>query len=154
MSKIKEYEEIINKIAHEKGYETNISLLPSNRRDLGEFQVNDAMTLAKTYHKNPREIAEEIKSELEKNSNFTNLNIAGAGFINVSLSDEALVNYINEIKDDIRLNYDLMKAKTILIDYGGANVAKALHVGHLRSANIGEALKRLAKLLGYDHFFF
>ena len=107
------------------------------------------MQLAKKYHKNPREIAEDIKEKLEELNIFTNINIAGPGFINVSLSDEFLINIIEKMSTDIESNIDKQEKKTIVLDYGGANVAKALHVGHLRSANIGEALKRLARLLGH-----
>ena len=148
MSTFKNLEKEINEIVKNKGYDTDVTLSLSNRPDLGEFQVNDAMKLAKIYHKSPVEIANNIKDGLDLNDNFTNVNIAGAGFINISLSDKALINFINEIKDDQNSNIDKMEPKTILLDYGGANVAKALHVGHLRSADIGEALNRLAKLLG------
>lgn len=149
MSAFNNLEEKINIIVKNIGYDTDITLSLSNRPDLGEFQINDAMKLAKIYHKSPVEIANSIKSELDKDDSFTNINIAGAGFINISLSEKALVQFINEIKDDINNNIDKMEPKTILLDYGGANVAKALHVGHLRSANIGEALNRLAKKLGH-----
>ena len=148
MSYFKKLEKEISNIFKSKGYDTDITLSLSNRRDLGEFQINDAMRLAKLFHKNPQEIANAVKEGLEKNDNFTNVNIAGAGFINISLSDKALSEFINEIKDDLNNNIDKEEEKTILLDYGGANVAKALHVGHLRSANIGEALNRLAKTLG------
>ena len=150
MSKIKEYEEEINKIVEEKGYETNISLLPSNRRDLGEYQINNAMQLTKIYHENPRDIAAKIVTELEKDNRFTNINIAGPGFINISFSDQYIYDFLNEIHEDVHNNIDKKEPKKIIVDYGGANVAKALHVGHLRTGNIGEALKRLALLLGYD----
>ena len=148
MSAFKKLESEINEIVKNLGYDVDITLSLSNRPDLGQFQVNDAMKLAKMYHKNPVEIANEIKNELDKNDNFVNVNIAGAGFINISLSDKALINFINGIKEDVQNNIDKMEPKTILLDYGGANVAKALHVGHLRSADIGEALNRLAKILG------
>ena len=149
MSQFKKIEKIINEIVNKKGYDTDVVLSLSNRPDLGEFQINDAMKLAKIYHKNPIEIANDIKEELDKNEYFTNVNIAGAGFINISLSDKALIDFINEVKDDTDKNIDKMEPKTIFLDYGGANVAKALHVGHLRPANIGEGLKRLAKLVGH-----
>lgn len=106
--------------------------------------------LAKKYKKNPRDIALEIVSKLEELEEFTNVNIAGPGFINVSFSDESLINYMNELLSEIDINIDKLESKKIIIDYGGPNVAKTLHVGHLRSANIGESLKRLAKVLGYD----
>lgn len=142
--------EIIN-IVKKAGYdEENITLLPSNRKDLGQFQLNEAMTLAKKYHKNPQVIAEDIKKVLQEDSRFTNVNIAGPGFINISLSDNYLIEFLNKINKDVTINIDKRPSKKIILDYGGANVSKALHVGHLRSADIGEALKRLARLLGYE----
>lgn len=150
MSIIKELEKQVEKKIEESGYEIdNFKLQVTNRPDLGEYQINDAMQLAKKYHKNPREIAEDITEKLEELNIFTNINIAGPGFINVSLSDEFLINIIEKMSTDIENNIDKQEKKTIVLDYGGANVAKALHVGHLRSANIGEALKRLARLLGH-----
>ena len=151
MSILKELENSLKEIIKNAGYdEESIYLEPSNRRDLGEYQLNDAMQLVRTYHKNPREIAQDIVNELEKDSRFTNINIAGPGFINFSLSNEYTYSFLNKINEDIYNNIDKKSPKKIVIDYGGANVSKALHVGHLRSANIGEALKRLAILLGYD----
>lgn len=151
MSLLKEFEESLKTIVKNAGYEVeNLSLETSNRKNLGEYQLNDAMQLAKTYHKNPREIAEEIVKEIEKDDRFTNINIAGPGFINISLSNKYKLEILNKMNKDVHSNIDKKEKKRIIIDYGGANVAKALHVGHLRSANIGEALKRLAILLGYD----
>lgn len=151
MSIIKELNEDISKLVKEAGYEAeNLVLQPSGRRDLGEFQLNDAMTLAKTYKKFPRIIAEDIIKVLEQDNRFTNLNIAGPGFINITLTDKYLGELLTKIYENKNLNIDKRPRKKIILDYGGANVAKALHVGHLRSANIGEALKRLATLLGYE----
>ena len=151
MSIITNLEKEIKESIKNAGYELdNFSLQLSSRPDLGDYQINDAMTLARTYHKNPHQIAEDIKNELEKSPKFTNINIAGPGFINISLKDEYLVDVLNMIKEDINSLIDKKEPKSIVLDYGGANVAKALHVGHLRSANIGEAIKRLATLLGYN----
>ena len=151
MSIIKELNQDIKKIVEKSGYKVdNLLLQPSGRRDLGEFQLNDAMNLAKEYKKSPRIIAEDIVRELEKDGRFTNLNIAGPGFINITLTDEYLGQLLTQIYEDKSLNIDKREKRTIILDYGGANVAKALHVGHLRSANIGEALKRLATQLGYE----
>ena len=151
MSLLKELELEIKDTVKKAGYEVEkLAMEESNRKDLGEYQLNDAMQLAKEYHENPRSIAEKIKNELEKNPHFENINIAGPGFINISLSDEYIVEILNRMNQDIFSNIDKKEPKKVIIDYGGANVAKALHVGHLRSANIGEALKRLANLLGYE----
>lgn len=151
MSIIKDLEKDIKSIVEKSGYQVeNLILQPSGRRDLGQFQLNDAMNLAKVYKKSPRVIAEDIVKELEKDNRFTNLNIAGPGFINITLTDEYLGSLLTKIYEDKSLNIDKREKKTVVLDYGGANVAKALHVGHLRSANIGEALKRLARTLGYE----
>ncbi len=151
MSIIKTLTKDLKEIVSQAGYEVeNLILQPSGRKDLGQYQLNDAMTLAKKYGKNPRMIAEDITKELEKDKRFTNINIAGPGFINITLTDEYLVDAINKISTNIEENIDKEEQKKIIIDFGGANVAKALHVGHLRSANIGESLKRLARLLGHD----
>ena len=151
MSIIKKLTQDLQEIVKQAGYEVeNLVLQPSGRKDLGQYQLNDAMTLAKKYGKNPRMIAADITKLLEQDNRFTNINIAGPGFINITLTDEYLVEVLNKISKDISLNIDKEDPKKIVIDFGGANVAKALHVGHLRSANIGEALKRLARVLGHE----
>ncbi len=151
MSLIKTIEKEIKNTIESSGYSLeNFVLQPSSRPDLGQYQINDPMVLAKKYGKNPRDIANDIVKELENDKRFTNINIAGPGFINISLTDEYLTELLNMINTDITSVIDKKEPKKIILDYGGANVAKALHVGHLRSANIGEALKRLATLLGYE----
>ena len=150
MSIIKNLTKDIEKIIKDAGYEIeNLKLAASGRRDLGEFQINDAMNLSKKYHKNPREIAEYIVKELEKDKRFTNINIAGPGFINISLDNKLLSEEITKLGNNPELNIDKLDPRKVIIDYGGANVAKRLHIGHMRTANIGEALKRLANKLGY-----
>ena len=140
----------IDNILKKLGYNDEVVLNVSNRPDLGDYQYNGCMKLAGIYKKNPRSIAEEIVSELEKINYFTNINIAGPGFINLTIKDEVLVNYINKVIDDFEINtYKEEESKTIFLDYGGANVAKALHSGHLRSPNIGEAVKRLCEAVGH-----
>ena len=151
MSILKELKKDIKESIKKAGYEVEtLAIETSNRKDLGEYQLNDAMQLAKKYKENPRVIAEKIVSELEKDKRFTNLNIAGPGFINITLSNEYVLDILNKMNEDLFNNIDKRQKKKVIIDYGGANVAKALHVGHLRSANIGEALKRLARTLGYE----
>lgn len=151
MSIIRNLTNDLKKLVKAAGYELDeLVLQPSGRPDLGQYQINDAMNLAKKYGKNPRVIAEDILKELEKDNRFTNLNIAGPGFINITLTDEYLMNSLNRLTTSLEENIDKREYRKVIIDYGGANVSKALHVGHLRSANIGEALKRLAKLLGYE----
>lgn len=139
----------IKKVINDLGYNVDsIDLIPSSRKEFGDYQYNGVMAIAKILGKNPRDIAIEIADKLNEIEEFTNVNVAGPGFINITFTNESLVNYVNEIKEDINISYEFDNPKTIFLDYGGANVAKALHVGHLRSANIGEALKRLAEALG------
>ena len=146
MSFIKETENYITDVIKKCGYEVdNVILESSSRRDLGEFQINVCMGLAKKYGKNPKEIAEAIVGNFD--DRFYNVNIAGPGFINISISDKYLLDYINNNIKDTSGFVDKGEGKTIIVDYGGAN-AKTLHVGHMRPANIGESLKRLSILLG------
>ena len=147
---IKNIESKIKEIINSCGYETDtVLLVPSARPDLGDYQYNGVMSLAKVYHKNPIEIANEIVDKLKDIKELTNVNVAGPGFINVSFTNEALIEYFENTRYQ-ELDYSKNENKKVIIDYGGPNVAKTLHVGHLRSADIGEALKRLAKRLGYD----
>lgn len=150
MTKFQELENLLNNLCKNIGYDDKVTLSLTNRPDLGEYQINDAMKLAKIYHKSPLIIANEIKDVIKENLYFEDVNVAGSGFINISLSNQFLIKFLNEIKDNILKNVNMQEKKKIVIDYGGANVAKALHVGHLRSANIGEALNRLAKLVGHE----
>ncbi len=148
MSFIKDTEKYLKDVIKKSGYDIDdVVLESSSRRDLGEFQVNCAMGLAKKYGKNPRDIAQSIIDNLD--DRFTNVNIAGPGFINLTINEEVLLKYMNESINDFDNLIDKQTEKTIIIDYGGANAAKALHVGHMRTANIGEALKRLARILGH-----
>lgn len=146
---IEKQEEYLKKKINECGYEVNeVVLNVSSRPEFGDYQYNGVMSLAKEHHKNPREIANEIVEVIKKDNKYHDINVAGPGFINITFKDEELIEHINELNKNINLNYENDNPKTIFMDYGGANVAKALHVGHLRSANIGEALKRLAVALG------
>lgn len=138
----------IEKILSDLGYE-NAKVTVSNRPDLGDYQFNGAFNLARVYHKSPVMIGDEIVEKLKDNKNFKNVTNAN-GFVNLTLSDEFLVNYMNEVNNNFDINtYKIDTDETIFLDYGGANVAKALHAGHLRSPNIGEALKRLCEAVGY-----
>ena len=123
----------------------------SNRPDLCEFQCSGAMSGAKLYKKNPMEIAEEVAGRLEGAGDISEITVAAPGFININISPELLCEYLNGMSADERLGFekDASAVKTV-IDYGGANVAKPLHVGHLRSAVIGESVKRILKYAGND----
>ncbi len=138
---------LTNKIK-DLGYIDDVKLNISNRPDLGDYQYNGAFKLAKIYKKNPIQIADEIIECLKDDKNFKDVSNAN-GFINLSISDEALIEYVNLVIKNFDVNtYKVNDPKTIFLDYGGANVAKALHAGHLRSPNIGEALKRLCEAVG------
>lgn len=151
MSIIKSVEEIIKQHIITAGYEVEkVVLEKSSRPDLGEYQVNNAFQLGKENHCNPREVAEKIVVELEKDNIFKDINIAGPGFINISLNDQFYIDSMNKLLKGLDNNIDKHEQKRVFMDYGGANIAKTLHVGHLRSADIGEAIKRLAKTLGYE----
>ena len=149
MSLIKESEEYLLHVVKDLGYDIEkVELVPSGRKEFGDFQINVAFSIAKLYHENPRAVSEKIVSRLD--SRFINVNIQGAGFINLSFSDDVIKNYFNKAIDHFDMLYDKMDSRKIIIDYGGANAAKSLHVGHMRSANIGEAVKRLLRLLGME----
>ena len=146
---IEKQEEYIKNKIKECGYNVDeVVLNISSRPEFGDYQYNGTMAMAKEYGKNPREIATEIVESIKKDNVYKDINIAGPGFINITFSDEQLINHVNELNENINLNYENDNPKMIFLDYGGANVAKALHVGHLRSANIGEALKRLIVAMG------
>ncbi len=148
---IYEQEEKIKKIIIECGYNVdNVDLVVSSRPDLGQYQFNGVMQLSKKYKKNPRLIANEIVEKICYDDDYSDVNIAGPGFINITFSDKALSDYMEKVRTETKNDICIDKNKKIIIDYGGPNVAKTLHVGHLRSANIGEALKRLSKLLNYE----
>lgn len=149
MHKIEELEIKMKKVMKEIGYEDeNVILSPSNRPDLGEYQYNGAMSLAKVYHESPMNIATKIVEKIKDFSELEEVNIATPGFINLTLKNEFLIEFANNSLKEISSNYNLGINKTIFLDYGGPNVAKVLHVGHLRSANIGQALNNLCKAVG------
>lgn len=149
MSLIKETEEYLLNVMKDLGYDIEkVELVPSSRKEFGDFQINSAFSIAKQYHENPKSVSEKIVSKLD--NRFVNVNIQGAGFINLSFNEDIIKDYFNKAIDHFDNLYDKLETKKIIVDYGGANAAKALHVGHMRSANIGEAVKRLLKLLGMD----
>ena len=123
----------------------------SNRPDLCEFQCNGAMAGAKKYKKAPFIIADDVVSHLSGSAMFEKAEVVKPGFINLNVSRDYLASYLREMDADPMLS--VTKAEnpdTIIIDYGGPNVAKPLHVGHLRSAIIGESIKRTGRFLGHN----
>ena len=122
----------------------------SNRPDLCQYQCNGALAAAKEYHKAPIQMANEVVEFLKDSESFKEIAAQAPGFINMSVSDRFLADYINKMAASETLGLDKAEnPETIVIDYGGANVAKPLHVGHLRSAVIGESIKSTARYLGH-----
>jgi arginyl-tRNA synthetase len=121
----------------------------SQRADLGQFQCNGALAAAKEQKQNPRAVAQLVLDNLPQREIFAELSLAGPGFINIILTDDYLAGYLNRIAADERLSVEpVAEPKNVLVDYGGANVAKSMHVGHLRSAIIGESIKRVFRFMG------
>ena len=133
------------------GYDGSLGRVTlSNRPDLCEYQCNGAMAAAKKYKKAPIMIANDVVAELEKSEVFEEVTAVNPGFINLKLKKEFLSGYLQQMQTDENLSIEkAAQPKTIIIDYGGANVAKPLHVGHLRSAIIGESVKRIGRFLGH-----
>ncbi len=124
-------------------------VVESQRPDLGQFQCNGALAAAKEAKKNPRMIAQALVKQVEKNEAVESLSIAGPGFINITLADSFLSSHLEEIRSDSRLGCEpRLGERTVVIDFGGPNVAKPMHVGHLRSSIIGDSLQRLFRFLG------
>ena len=122
----------------------------SNRPDLCEFQCNGAMAGAKAYKKAPFMIADDVVAYLKDSQVFSMAEVVKPGFINLKVKGEFLADYLKEMAADEKLSVSAAKEpKTIIIDYGGPNVAKPLHVGHLRSAIIGESIKRIGRFVGH-----
>ncbi len=121
----------------------------ADRPDLAQFQCNGAMAAAKLTSKPPRAIAESIVAHLKNNSDFTKIEIAGPGFLNLTIKDEFISRHLADNSQSERLGIDAVKPETIVLDYGGPNVAKPMHVGHLRAAIIGDSLRRIASFAGH-----
>lgn len=123
----------------------------SNRPDLCEYQCNGAMAGAKQYKKAPIMIANEVAEKLAGNEAFKEVVAVAPGFLNLKLSEEFLLDYLKGMAEDAKFGLENPEnPKKIIIDYGGANVAKPLHVGHIRSAVIGESIKRICRYAGHD----
>lgn len=122
----------------------------SNRPDLCEYQCNGALAGAKAYKKAPFMIAEDVAEKIKDRPCFEEVSVVKPGFINLKLQKTYIANYLNQMKEDQDLGLDKVEdPRMILVDYGGPNVAKPLHVGHLRSAIIGESVKRIARKMGH-----
>ena len=152
MKKLAVYiEEVLKEAFKACEYDENFAKVTvSNRPDLCEYQCNGAMAAAKTYRKAPIMIAGNVVEKLQENPVFESVEAVNPGFINLKVNKTFLADYLNRMLADSRLSVEEAKnPKTIVIDYGGPNVAKPLHVGHLRSAIIGESIKRMGRFLGH-----
>jgi arginyl-tRNA synthetase len=137
----------------EAGYDPALGRVTvSNRPDLAEYQCNGAMAGAKKYHKAPFMIADDVAKILqEKSSTFSQVDVVKPGFLNLKVSEAFLKDYLQQMSTEDRFGMELPEKPTkIVLDYGGPNVAKPLHVGHLRSAVIGEAVKRICRYHGEE----
>lgn len=143
----------VTKAFTECGYDAKYAKVTlSNRPDLCEYQCNGAMAAAKEYKKAPFMIADEVAEKLAANKIFAMAESVKPGFLNLKIDEAYLADYVAKMQeDDGRFGCEKTDApKTIMIDYGGPNVAKPLHVGHLRSAIIGESVKRIGKFMGHN----
>lgn len=136
----------------EAGYDASYAKVSlSNRPDLCEYQCNGAMAAAKKYKKAPIMIAKDVVEKLAGSRVFSQVAAVNPGFINLKLEEEFLAEYLRQMQADESLSIEkAANPKRIMIDYGGPNVAKPLHVGHLRSAIIGESIKRMGRLMGHE----
>ena len=126
------------------------AVVVSQRPDLGQFQCNGALPAAQATGRPPREIAQDIVDRVRGDGRFAGLSLAGPGFINISLTDGFLAEEMQLVADDSRVGVPKTRPRRVLVDYGGPNVAKEMHVGHLRATIIGDSLKRIARFLGHD----
>lgn len=150
MKIIDKMEEKMKQAFAEAGYDAEYAKITvSNRPDLCQYQCNGAMAAAKQYKKPPFMIADEVVAKLAEDEMFAKVEMVKPGFINLNLSDEVLADFFRNMTKENKFGYERKdEPKKIVIDYGGPNVAKPLHVGHLRSAIIGESLKRIGRYVG------
>ncbi len=147
-------EELINKklinVFEELGFDKKYAVAKnSDRPDLSDFQCNGALALAKTEKKNPRQIAEVIAEKLNTDKDFAKISVDGPGFLNITLNDELIAETMDKMASDERFCCaTVAEPKTVVLDYGGPNVAKEMHVGHLRSGVIGESFRRIEEFVG------
>lgn len=149
-----ELSELVTKVMKDCGYDSSARIILSNRPDLCDYQCDDCFKLAKEYHKNPVEIGEQLTAALnqleEKEAYFKKVEFVRPGFINFTLSDQFISKHIRNMMTLPHFNMKRPeKEELFYLDYGGANIAKPLHVGHLRPAIIGESLNRIFQFAGH-----
>ncbi|WP_425409122.1 arginine--tRNA ligase [Hyphococcus sp.] len=150
MSLLQELSKIVGDAFASEGLDHGLGAVKrADRPDLAQYQCNGALPAAKAAKKNPRDLAQNIKDRLSDADVFAEVAVAGPGFINLTLTDDYLSERLQAMRHDQSSgNWRRSAPENIIIDYGGANVAKPLHVGHLRAAIIGESLKRLCRFVG------
>jgi len=133
------------------GYQAELGKVTiSNRPDLCEYQCNGAMAGAKQYHKAPLMIAKEVAEKLQGNEVFSEVSAVAPGFLNLKVTEKFVKDYLQEMRADAKFGlYMPQRPQMIIVDYGGPNIAKPLHVGHLRPAIIGESIKRICRFAGH-----
>lgn len=144
--------EEMGKAFEEAGYDAALGRVTvSNRPDLCEYQCNGAMAGAKQYHKAPIMIANDVAVKLQESKVFAEVSAVAPGFLNLKLTESFICEFLTGMAEDEKFGMEpFAKQEKIIIDYGGPNVAKPLHVGHLRSAIIGESIKRICRYAGHD----
>ena len=146
--------DLLTNISNKLGYKEVLNVVKSNRLDLCDFQCNDIFTLSKIYHKSPIEIGEQLVQSINDIEDFSNyfdkVEFCKPGFINITVSNKFINNYLKLMNNNNKFNINMPDKKdTYVIDYGGPNVAKPLHVGHMRPAIVGESIKRIIEYMGH-----
>lgn len=152
---IKNIENILKEIFIKCGYNvSSVRVIKSNRPDLCDLQCDDVFKLSKEYHKNPMEIGENIVSCINDMTDFDNyfkkVDFCKPGFINITLSNIFINKMVRNMIDNLSFDIEPVKKETFVVDFGGANVAKPLHVGHMRTILVGESISRLLKFMGHN----
>ena len=150
MTLLEELSTVVGKAFADAGLNADLGVVkPADRPDLAQFQCNGALAAAKAAKQNPRALADGICAALRQETIFADVTVAGPGFINLTLTDAELARRLEAVKKDDHLGgWRKPQQEKIVLDYGGPNVAKPLHVGHLRAAIIGESLKRIFRFAG------
>ncbi len=154
--KMKKFMELISeemgKAFEAAGYQADLGKVTiSNRPDLCEYQCNGAMAGAKQYHKAPLMIANDVAEKLQGNTVFSEVSVVAPGFLNLRVTEKFVKEYLQEMRADAKFGLEMPEnPQMIMVDYGGPNIAKPLHVGHLRPAIIGESVKRICRYAGHQ----
>ncbi len=147
-------EKVLEQVFKSLGYDTSIRVIKSNRPDLCDYQCDDIFKLTKLYHKNPIEIGEEVVAEINKIEDFDmyfkTVEFVKPGFINITVSDKFINDNLRAMQKDITCNINKPEKETFVMDFGGANVAKPLHVGHMRTILVGESVRRTLEFMGHN----